>query len=129
MSIFGTWRLLFLVSQIDGLSWLINELTGLTKNVFRKQLLANAVQFIAAPVQSLAVFATLAVLVVPLPRRCPVYACSGGLVFLWSLVAVIPLQLVAALALRTLHAMRAGRKHCRFLCAASSITSYALLLL
>ena len=65
----------------------------------------------------------------PFPRWCPVDACSRSLIFLWSLIAIVTLQLVAALAFSTLKTMRAGRKHCRFLCAASSITPYALLLL
>jgi len=108
---------------------LINGLTGLTKNILWKQLLTNVLQFIAAAVHSLAVFATFAVLVVPLPRWCPIDACGRSLIFLGSLIAVITLQLVTALAFCTLHTMRAGRKRSFFLRAASSITPYAFLLL
>jgi hypothetical protein len=70
---------------------------------------ANTFQFISTAVHSLAVFTTFAVLVVPVSCWRPIDACTGCLIFLGSLVAIVTLQLVTALALCTLHTMRARR--------------------
>lgn len=126
---FARRRLLLLISEVNRVTRLINRLTGLAKDVFWEQLVTHTLQFIATSIHALTILATLAMLVVPLPRRRPVDACAGRLVFLGSFVAVISLQLIAALALCTLHPMGTSWKRSAFLRAAPSITPYALLLL